>query len=199
MPQPEPGARRRSIRLPGYDYSQPGAYFVTICTQDRRCVLGDIVDGEMHLNPTGRTVDETWQWLARRYTHLDLDRWVVMPNHLHAILHIVPHVGAGFPCPSGSPCPNEGGPSTGAGGPRPYETASLQKPTLGQIVAYFKYQSTKKINARRETPFSRLWQRNYYEHIIRNDDELDQIRRYIIDNPSRWMLDRENPDRAEPP
>ncbi len=177
MPQPELGARRRSIRLPGYDYSQPGAYFVTICVRDRRCVLGDIVDGKIHMNPLGRTVDETWRWLARRYTHLDLDQWVVMPNHLHGIIILT------------NDC---------RGGSRTAPTMIKRKP-LGQLIGAFKTVSTKRINKMRGTPGARMWQRNYYEHIIRNDDELDQIRQYIIDNPSRWALDRENPDRAEPP
>jgi putative transposase len=78
--------RRRSIRLEGYDYAQTGAYFVTICTQNRECLFGNIVDGEMRLNEYGRIAKESWEWLSRQYKYIDIDEWVVMPNHLHGIL-----------------------------------------------------------------------------------------------------------------
>jgi REP element-mobilizing transposase RayT len=80
--------RRRSIRLPGYDYSQPGAYFVTVCTRDRECVLGEVVEGEVRLNEDGRAVAEAWKWLGRQYSYVELDEWVIMPDHLHGILII---------------------------------------------------------------------------------------------------------------
>jgi putative transposase len=80
--------RRRSIRLPGYDYSQNGAYFITICTQDRECLFGDIENGEMRMNERGRIAAETWEWLALQYDHVVLDEWMIMPNHLHGIIVI---------------------------------------------------------------------------------------------------------------
>jgi REP element-mobilizing transposase RayT len=129
----------------------------------------------MRLNPIGRIVDQTWRWLAARYAHVHLDQWVVMPNHLHGIIIL-------------TPC---------RGGSRTAPTTTKRKP-LGRLIGAFKTVSAKRINRTRGTPSTRLWQRNYYEHIIRNDDELDQIRQYIVDNPSRWALDHENPHRAEP-
>jgi hypothetical protein len=82
----EPAHRRRSIRLPGYDYSQPGGYFVTVCTKDRECVFGEVVEGEVRLNEAGRVIADTWKWLGRHYSYVELDEWVIMPNHLHAIV-----------------------------------------------------------------------------------------------------------------
>jgi len=171
---------RRSIRLPGYDYSRSGAYFVTICAQDRACLFGDIADGVMRLNDAGRVVADSWQWLESQYDYVELDEFVIMPNHVHGVIVIV---GAGLPRPyiaSGAET------KTGA------ETAPLRA-TLGRMVAYFKYQSTKHINIMRGTPGMQVWQRNYYEHIIRNDDSLNRIREYIVNNPLQWALDRENP------
>ena len=85
----DPGLHhRRSIRLPGYDYSQAGAYFVTICTQNRRCLFGNVVNVEMVLNHAGRVVAESWQWMGEQYEHVELDEWVIMPNHLHGIIVI---------------------------------------------------------------------------------------------------------------
>lgn len=115
---------RRSIRLKGYDYSQAGAYYVTICTQNRACLFGDIVGGEMRLNDTGK-----------------------------------------------------------------------RKP-IGRLIGAFKTVSTKHINIMRGTPGIPVWQRNYYEHIIRNDTSLNRIRAYIVNNPIQWELDMENPNIA---
>ncbi len=172
---------RRSIRLPGYDYSRSGAYFVTICAQDRACLFGDIADGVMRLNDAGRVVADSWQWLESQYDYVELDEFVIMPNHVHGVIVIV---GAGLPRPyiaSGAET------KTGA------ETAPLRA-TLGRMVAYFKYQSTKHINIMRGTPGMPVWQRNYYEHIVRNDDELNRIREYIANNPKQWEIDQENPN-----
>ncbi len=200
---------RRSIRLKGYDYSQSGAYFVTICAHDGKLLFGQVVDGDMVLSDWGKIVVEYWQGIPEHFPNVEVDAFVAMPNHVHGIIMLNPaHVGAGSPRPD-SPMDaaatgavtaplhpattNVGverphpGPSTGAA------TAPLRRPTPGQIVAYFKYQSTKQINLQRGTPGIPIWQRNYYEHIVRSERALDAIREYINDNPLRWELDRYNP------
>jgi REP element-mobilizing transposase RayT len=182
---------RCSIRLRGYDYSRAGAYFVTICAQGRECLFGEIVDGEMLLNEFGGCVVRWWDDIPRHFVGVDTDAFVVMPNHVHGIIVIV---GAGLPRPYGTIATHT---AMGA------ETAPLRgrRPSLGNIVAYFKYQTTKTINEMRQTPSAPVWQRNYYEHIIRDEEPLNRIREYIINNPLQWALDRENPVGAvrEPP
>lgn len=163
---------RRLLRLPEYDYSQAGAYFVTICVQGRECLLGEIIDGSMHLNDHGKIVRNCWDSLPHHYPGIELDAFVVMPNHVHGVVVLV-----------------------GAGLPRPYNdeiTSPSKQPTLGQIIGYYKYQSTKAINVMRQAPGTRYWQRGYYEHIVRDDKSLSRIREYIANNPLRWELDREN-------
>jgi len=162
--------KRRSIRLQGYDYSQAGAYFITICTQGRECIFGEIVDGTMRLNDAGQIVASSWEWLAAQYDHVVLDTWEIMPNHIHGIIVITDNC--------------RGGSRTAPTGRR--------KP-IGRLIGAFKTVSTKSINEMQETPGTKLWQRNYYEHIIRDEDELDSIREYIVANPAQWDIDRENP------
>lgn len=154
---------RPSLRLPTYNYAQPGGYFVTICTQDRRSLFGHVTDNEMHPNAPGHMVAEVWEALPHRFPHISLDVSVVMPNHMHGIVLI-----------------NEERPGQG----------------LGQIIGAFKSLSTNRyITGVRQLgwpPFTkRIWQDNYFEHIIRNDASLDRIREYIIANPSSWDRDPE--------
>jgi len=164
---------RRSIRLRGYDYTQAGAYFVTICSHGRECLFGEILEGEMELNQYGKVIAASWEKVNREYPGLKLDRWVVMPNHLHGIIAI-----------------NDRTP----GGSRTAPTTDMRGPkTLGRLLGAFKTVSTKQINILRGTPGVPLWQCNYYERIIRDEDELDRIRSYIEDNPRMWEMDRENP------
>ena len=174
--------QRRSIRLKGYDYATPGAYFVTVCTHERECLFGDIVDGVMRLNDAGRMVNDSWQRIVTHFIGVEIDQFVIMPNHFHGI---VTTVGAGSPRPN---LTNQGG-GTNQGG----ETPPLRGVTLGQIVGYFKYQSTKYINQTRNTPGTPVWQRNYYERVIRDDRELATIRQYIADNPAKWAEDENRP------
>lgn len=174
--------RRRSIRLQGYDYTQAGAYFITICTQDRACLFGDIVDGEMRLNPFGHIVLEEWQRTALVRPHVTLDAFVIMPNHIHGIIVInddANPVGATRRVAPTTMTPEivRAGPASGS---------------VGAIVGQFKSAATKRINALRGAPRAPVWQRNYYEHIIRDDESLNRIRQYIGQNPLRWDLDREN-------
>ncbi len=183
---------RRSIRLKGYDYTLPGAYFVTIVTHQRALLFDD---------PVLRRVAETmWQRIPRHFPHVTLDEWVVMPNHIHGILVITDDARRGEasqqtdfstdraaqdgalseknpPSREASPLPPVG-PSPGS---------------LGAIVGNFKSVATRRINRIRHSPGTLVWQRNYYEHIIRNERELNAIRQYIRHNPARWAEDAENP------
>jgi putative transposase len=174
---------RRSIRLPGWDYTRTGAYFVTIVTYQRETLFGAIVDGEMVLSESGRIVAEEWERTAVVRPYVRLDEFVVMPNHIHGILVITDEHGRGTATRRGMapPCPYVG---------------KFGKPIAGSlptIVRAFKSAVAKRINERRGTPGVPVWQRNYYEHIVRNERELNAIRQYIRDNPGRWAEDAENP------
>jgi REP element-mobilizing transposase RayT len=176
---------RKRARLPGFNYASPGAYFVTACTHKRACLFGEILDGQMHLSGPGEIVCTVWQDLPLHFSDLDLDAKVVMPNHLHAILVLQPSVGAKHPeLPGASPLHV----LTGAHGTRPGSIPAL--------VQNAKSVSTRRINFLRGTPGATVWQRGYYEHIIRTPSGLDRLRRYIESNPARWELDRENPVNA---
>jgi REP element-mobilizing transposase RayT len=191
---------RRSIRLRGYDYTQPGAYFITVCIEGRQCVLGEIAGDKMRLNEAGRMVETTWEAIPTQYSGVEIDAFVVMPNHIHGIIVLVgadPRV-----CPE-----NMGAPRSAPLQRWERETttnpAQPQWLSLSTVVQRFKTLTTKRymdgVNHYAWPPFpGRLWQRNYYEHIIRNEAALEQIRQYIADNPARWAVDRENPVRTSP-
>lgn len=188
---------RRSIRLRGYDYSQAGLYFVTVCAQDRSCLFGEVTDGEMHLNEAGQMIVAEWEALRVRFPSVGLDEFCVMPNHIHGI------VGLSYAVDDGAKrgattrvAPTETAPSpVGAGLVPALSEAAVR---LGDVVGAFKSLTTDLyIRGVKNLGWScfrgRLWQRNYHEHIIRNEKVLDQTRRYILDNPIRWDLDPENP------
>ena len=180
---------RRSLRLRAYDYAQVGAYFVTVCAYDRRCLFGDIVDGAMRLNDVGWVVETCWEAIPDHFPHAGLDAYIVMPNHIHGIVLITAAaktVGA----KNLSPLP---GASRSQKSPPP---SSFQTPTrtLGSIVRGFKTGVTKRV--RKNMDVHHVWQRNYYDHVIRNEADLQRIRQYIADNPARWAEDRENPLRV---
>lgn len=182
---PEPH-HRRSIRLQGYDYTRAGAYFVTMCTQNRERLFGDVVDGEMRLNAAGQMMQSVWDELPAFYPGVDTDEFVVMPNHMHGIVVLV----GATPC--GRPEPGQ------AQGPAPTVTA-MPTLSLSDVVHRFKTLTTKRyadgVKQLGWPPFpGRLWQRNYYEHIVRNDESLNRIREYIVTNQIQWEIDRENPD-----
>ena len=184
---------RRSIRLRGYDYSRAGAYFVTICAQDRACLFGEVVDGKMQLNDAGRVVVDAWSWLNVQYPHIQLDEWVVMPHHLHGIIIISDGRGGSHVRAVREP-PLRVRESMGVANRPNTRTAPTGKcKPIGRLIGAFKTVSTKRINNMRGTPGISVWQRNYYEHIIRNDDSLNRIREYIVNNPLQWAMDRENP------
>jgi putative transposase len=164
--------RRHSMRLQAYDYSQAGMYFVTIVTQGRVLLFGKVVEGEMRLNENGRIVAETWQWLEIQYLYVELGAWIVMPNHFHGILIINDDI-----CGCGS---------------RPAPTEPKRK-TLGRLIGAFKTVSTKQINLHRGMEGSAIWQRNFYDHIIRNPQDLELTWLYIASNPARWEKDGNQP------
>jgi REP element-mobilizing transposase RayT len=176
--------RRRSIRLQGYDYSWDGAYFVTVCAQNRVCLFGDVVDGEMRLNDAGKIVRNEWLRTGDIRSNVELDVFVVMPNHFHAIVCLSnePRRGDRLVAPTirDTVAPTMTGPT----GPTPG--------SIGAILAGFKSITTKRINEMRNTPSAPVWQRNYYEHIIRDGESLNKIREYIVNNPMQWAFDREN-------
>lgn len=177
---------RKSIRLQGYDYSQSGAYFVTICTYDRECLFGEIVDGEMILNEYGKIVQTTWMDLPNHISNIELDAFVVMPNHIHGII-VIP-VGAGS-----KPAPKNLIPSSDL---TSFRAGSKPAPTMGarlsEMVRQLKTFSARKINQLRKTGGHPVWQRNYYEHVIRDDDSWPRIREYIVNNPKQWNVDHDN-------
>ena len=174
---------RRSIRLRRYDYSQPGSYYVTLCTQGKEHLFGEIPEGEMHRNEWGDHVARCWEWLGQQYPYIDLDEWIVMPNHLHGIIVIADRRGASRSALVNNPaCFRRGG----------SRTAPTKRKPLGRLVGAFKTVSTDDINQLRRTPARPLWQRDFYDHIVRNEDELSKIREYIRTNPLRWASDPDN-------
>jgi len=145
----------------------------------------------MQLNKYGDTVMKYWDAIPGHFPHVEMDEFIVMPNHIHGIIFFnntgrgevtSPFSSVVTPCSKKKPATKKGG-----------ETPPLRRNTLGQVVAYFKYQSAKQINLIRDTPGFPVWHRNYYEHIIRNNNEMDRIREYIINNPVKWAEDENNP------
>jgi REP element-mobilizing transposase RayT len=204
---------RRSIRLAGYDYAQPGAYFVTLCVQDRLCILGEIAEGEMHPNTAGLVIASWWEDIPRRFPGSELDRFVVMPNHLHGIVLIN---GVDESVVSTTPEGGHTGPPlqvsahSSVGADRCVRPAAgtnatpVHEPHLARIVQWFKTMTTNDYILGVKTDGwpsfrKRFWQRDYYEHIVRNDAALDRIRAYIANNPATWTRDPENPDATPTP
>ncbi len=168
---------RRSIRVPDYDYSQPGAYFITIVTRGRECLFGEIKDGEMHLNDSGRIVWDVWNSLPTRYPQIKLGAAVVMPNHFHGNVIIKTHpVGVIHELPL-----------------REETRVERRRMTIPLVVGYFKMNTAKRINEILGSQGIPVWQRNYYEHIIRDDEEYNRIHLYIEANVANWVIDNENP------
>ena len=170
---------RRSIRLSGYDYSQEGVIFVTTCTYQREMLFGEVLDGQMVINDIGHIVLVAWQGLPLRFPSLTLDEFVIMPNHVHGILIFGKREET-------SGAATEGGAATEEG-------AASSAPMLGQVMRAFK--SLTAISANRQLGRTQwpLWQRNYHEHIIRNEQVMEKARRYIAVNPMRWDRDADNP------
>jgi REP element-mobilizing transposase RayT len=177
---------RRSIRLAGYDYTQAGAYFITICTHNRQNLFGDIVDGEMVLNEYGRIVAACWLDLARHFPHITLGEWVVMPNHMHGIIVIV--VGRGEASATKTLDKPDGSADASPQPPNGTDSGSI-----GAMVQNFKSVASRKINKQRGTPGTQVWQRNYWEHIIRDEQAYQRIAHYITNNPAQGDADSLRP------
>ena len=175
---------RQSLRLKDFNYSQAGAYFVTICTKNRQCIFGEIQKGEMQLNVSGRVASAQWQQLPNRFTDLDLGEWVVMPNHIHGILVITGRGEASLA-------------NSSATADSIIKDASPLRPdgtvpgSLGAIIQNYKSITSRKLTAQDERKKESVWQRNYYEHIIRNKRELITISDYILANTQNWEKDTE--------
>jgi REP element-mobilizing transposase RayT len=172
---------RQSIRLKGYDYTSPGAYFITICSHQRQCLFGAIVDDEMQMSKIGEIAKSCWRTIPDHFAKVQLGEFVVMPNHLHGIIFITDTCrGMALPCPY---------PTMETSCPHPMmspEERKFGKPIAGSlstIVGSFKSAATKQINILRNAPGTPVWQRNYYEHIIRHEGSLQYLRQYIHNNP----------------
>ena len=172
---------RHSIRLPGYDYSQAGVYFVTIVTQNRKNLFGEIVGAgskpaQMRLNEYGEIVKNTWDDLIHHVRGIELDAFVIMPNHIHGIIVIVGDLRAGSkPALTRNSLQN---------------LDNRKQQPLQEIIRQFKTFSARYINEKRHMSGTPVWQRNYYEHVIRNEKSYDEISAYIANNPSQWKMDK---------
>ena len=206
--------KRRSIRLKGYDYSQAGLYFITICCHGRVCRFGHIYNNKMILNENGIIAYNEWVKLAERFPNFELDVFQIMPNHFHGIIILNDAIaGAGFtpaPAPAGTPAPTAPAPAgtpapaapAPAGTPAPAPaapapmaapTATATAPTISDIVGAYKSLVSNgclKIYKSKNETMGKLWQRNYYEHIIRNEQAYKNISNYIINNPAKWQADK---------
>ena len=176
---PEERLHRRSTRLPGYDYAQPGAYFVTMVTAGRQCLFGEIIGQEMQLNLLGQIVQDEWQRTPQIRREIELGAFIVMPNHFHGIVVISADAAMAAS-------------AVGATGRSPLRPRGPSTRSLGALIAGFKSSVTKQINIARGTPSTPVWQRNYYEHVIRDDKDWEIIHRYIHSNPLTWPDDEEN-------
>jgi REP element-mobilizing transposase RayT len=220
---------RRSIRLHGFDYRSTGAYFVTICTHERACYFGNIEQHEAQLNEWCDIANQCWYAIPEHFPYIELDEFIIMPNHIHGILwitdaraqyiapqpdvraqYIAPQPNASFPnAPSdiapqpdvraqyiapqpNAPLPNA--PSDIAPQPdvraqyiAPQPIPNVMPKSLSAIVRAYKAAVTKRIREMTHQPDAKIWQRNFYEHIIRNDTDLERIRAYIRHNPQRWQ------------
>lgn len=208
----DPGVqRRRSTRLARYDYATVAAYFVTLCTWNRTCLFGDVVEGIMQLSTAGMVAERLWRTVPDHFSSVMLDAFVVMPNHVHGILMLgeskseerqedrATHADGAVQdrarqedrllrenrATHASPL------REGAGG-RPRGPA---RRSLGAIVGSYKAATSRLIHAAAGSPGMPLWQRNYHDHIIRDEADLERVRRYIEANPARWAEDDENPAR----
>jgi len=169
--------RSRSLRLKDYDYSQEGAYFVTICTHGKVPSLGNVVDGETRLTGTGMIAAGCWEEIPKHFPNVALDAFVVMPNHIHGILMIRRDTACRVSTVErfGKPVAN----------------------SLPTIIRSYKSAVTKQVNELRRSPGSPVWQRNYYEHVIRDEKDLNEVREYVTNNALKWDLDSENPANLE--
>jgi REP element-mobilizing transposase RayT len=194
------GQPYKSLRLPEYDYSSPGLYYVTICTQKRVEFFGAVKDGQMILNEWGKIVLDQWLWLKEQYEYIDLDDFIVMPNHFHGVLSIVsdyadngnvnhiPNFGLSVPVPV--PVPVGAGRDLRLRGRGDSGDSRIKIKPLSELIGAFKTTSSKIIHLNGLLEFK--WQRSFYEHIVRDENDLMRIKNYICNNPANWQKDRNN-------
>jgi len=161
--------KRKSSRLEGYDYASSGMYYVTICTKDNRYLFGEVRKGRVWLSEEGRVVRDCWENIPEHFEHVSIDDFVVMPNHMHGIVVIK---------------------NAGARHASPVRSCSIASGSLGAVIGSFKSAATKRVNDLRGMPGGEVWHRNYYDHIIRNENDLNRIREYIRNNPMNWAHDK---------
>ena len=170
-----PFSFRRSIRLPGYDYQQAGLYFVTLCTHEKSSIFGKVDDHQVLLSDLGRIASDEWLKMAQVRERVELDQFVVMPNHIHGLIIIEDnHNCSAMPADPAS---------------RKRRSKTLQSGSLGAIIGQFKTAVTRRAKLNQIYSGQRIWQRNYHEHIVRNENSLNEIRQYIVENPARWLED----------
>jgi REP element-mobilizing transposase RayT len=187
---------RRSIRLREYAYTQVGAYFLTMCTFKKAPLFGKLQDGKMLLSPLGFIVEDCWTEIPNHFARVELDLYVIMPNHFHGIVVLQESPGRGTACRAlaaeelgGLVC----GEGTACRAPTAEQFGRPVPESVPTIVRSFKSAATKRANASLGTPGAALWQRNYFEHVIRDTQSLNRIREYIATNPAKWESDHDNP------
>ena len=163
------------MRLPGYNYRQAGVYFVTLCTFQKAKLFGVVVDGEVVRSSLGKVVREEWQHVAKVRSNVQLDQFVVMPNHLHGLIFTEDTQYAKS--------------SQIVAAPKCKDSRTLQAGSLGAIIGQYKLAVTRSAKLSQVFSGQKIWQRNYHEHIVRSESSLDDIRRYIVENPARWVED----------
>jgi REP element-mobilizing transposase RayT len=169
---------RRSIRLQGYNYAQAGAYFVTICSQQKAHLFGEIIEGKMALNECGHIINQIWHELPQHYANISLAEFVIMPNHIHGVIVLTENISVRA--------------DIVRAGLKPAPTHAPTKHGLSEIIRGFKTFSARRINQYRNAIGVPVWHRNYYEHIIRNDTDYQRIAEYIVNNPQKWAEDSLN-------
>ena len=178
--------RIKSARCPNWDYTSDGYYFVTICTYNRQCFFGNVIAGKMQLSDIGLIIAQEWQKTPQIRSNVQLDEWVVMPNHLHGIIIINNPVETFRRNVSTTNDDTQ---------PKTNNKSRLKSNSLGSIIGQFKSVCTKQIWKMGFNDFR--WQTRFHDHIIRDEESLHRIRQYIINNPAQWELDRNNPKNSQ--
>ena len=183
---------RQSIRIANLNYSQPGAYFITVCTHQRKNLFGEIIDGNMFLNAVGLIAHDCWREIPEHFPMVAVDEFIVMPNHMHGII-VIPERSRGTACRAQEKCRAQDKDAESQGTACRAPTGEqFGKPIAGSIatiIRSFKSASTKSINILRNSPGTPSWQRNYWERIIRNEREMQMVCQYIGNNPAQWQHD----------
>jgi REP element-mobilizing transposase RayT len=181
---------RKSVRLPFYDYSRHGGYFITICAFDGLCLFGEINDGKVTLNKTGKIIQSEWLQTEQIRKNVKVDLFVVMPNHFHGIVIIrdaeAPRLENDYTKRA-----------THRVAPTQERQAKIITGSISAIIGQFKPTVTKRVRSELKLGSHSVWQRGFYEHVIRNEKELNRVRQYILGNPAKWSLDRENRERSK--